>query len=217
MHWGSLRGRRGRGSAGPSRCGWAARANRAAAGSNRLGMRSILSAIGTAAQMRFHSPPINRGLTGNAIRLLYGRERSFGFREVSEIPRRGGDSQSLSIRLHRPADRQQHAGVRAWLVRLAGVGPVAAGFWRLALALPFLFVIARAAGQPVHWPGRALAIAGRVRRLLLRRRPRRLARRHPHDQARQRDAVRQRLELRLRRLGPVAGARMAVAGCRRAR
>ena len=44
-----------------------------------------------------------------------------------------------------------------WLVRIAGVGPVAAGFWRLALALPFLFVIARLMGQPVHWPGRALA------------------------------------------------------------
>ena len=29
-----------------------------------------------------------------------------------------------------------------WLVRLSGVGPVAAGFWRLALALPFLFAIA---------------------------------------------------------------------------
>ncbi len=44
-----------------------------------------------------------------------------------------------------------------WLVRLAGVGPVAAGFWRLTLALPFLFVIARLTGHPVHWPGRALA------------------------------------------------------------
>jgi drug/metabolite transporter (DMT)-like permease len=44
-----------------------------------------------------------------------------------------------------------------WLVRLAGVGPVAAGFWRLALALPFLFVIARLTGQKVHWPGRRLA------------------------------------------------------------
>lgn len=43
-------------------------------------------------------------------------------------------------------------------MRLSEVGPVAAGFWRLALALPFLFVIARAAGQPVHWPGRALGI-----------------------------------------------------------
>jgi drug/metabolite transporter (DMT)-like permease len=45
-----------------------------------------------------------------------------------------------------------------WLVRLSGVGPVAAGFWRLALALPFLFVIALVAGQPVHWPGRRLAV-----------------------------------------------------------
>jgi drug/metabolite transporter (DMT)-like permease len=34
---------------------------------------------------------------------------------------------------------------------------VAAGFWRLALALPFLFVIARITSQPVHWPGRKLA------------------------------------------------------------
>src|SRR5213592_1865501 len=41
-----------------------------------------------------------------------------------------------------------------WLVRLSGVGPVAAGVWRLALALPFLFVIALVTGQPVHWPGR---------------------------------------------------------------
>jgi drug/metabolite transporter (DMT)-like permease len=45
-----------------------------------------------------------------------------------------------------------------WLVRLAGVGPVAAGFWRLALALPFLFVIAAMTRQPVHWPGRTLAL-----------------------------------------------------------
>jgi drug/metabolite transporter (DMT)-like permease len=39
---------------------------------------------------------------------------------------------------------------------MTGVGPVAAGFWRLSLALPFLFVIARIARQPVHWPGRLL-------------------------------------------------------------
>src|SRR5436309_14399497 len=44
-----------------------------------------------------------------------------------------------------------------WLVRLSGVGPVAAGFWRLALALPFLFVIAALTRQPIHWPGRKLA------------------------------------------------------------
>ena len=44
-----------------------------------------------------------------------------------------------------------------WLVRLSGVGPVAAGFWRLALALPFLFLIAAMTRQPAHWPGRKLA------------------------------------------------------------
>ena len=44
-----------------------------------------------------------------------------------------------------------------WLVRLSGTGPVAAGVWRLGLALPFLFAIAAMTGQPVHWPGRKLA------------------------------------------------------------
>ncbi len=46
-----------------------------------------------------------------------------------------------------------------WLVRLADTGPVAAGFWRLALAVPFLWLLTRAAGQPLHWPRRALTIA----------------------------------------------------------
>ncbi len=46
-----------------------------------------------------------------------------------------------------------------WLVRLADTGPVAAGFWRLALALPFLWLLTRMAGQPVRWPGRALMAA----------------------------------------------------------
>jgi drug/metabolite transporter (DMT)-like permease len=45
-----------------------------------------------------------------------------------------------------------------WLVRLSGVGPVAAGFWRLALALPFLFAIAAMTRQPVHWPARKLTL-----------------------------------------------------------
>ena len=45
-----------------------------------------------------------------------------------------------------------------WLVRLSGTGPVAAGFWRLSLALPFLFAIAATTGQPIHWPGRKLAM-----------------------------------------------------------
>ena len=43
-----------------------------------------------------------------------------------------------------------------WLVRLTEVGPVAAGFWRLALALPFLWLIARIVGQRPHWPRRGL-------------------------------------------------------------
>lgn len=34
-----------------------------------------------------------------------------------------------------------------WLVRLADTGPVSVGFWRLALALPFLALIARANSQ----------------------------------------------------------------------
>lgn len=43
-----------------------------------------------------------------------------------------------------------------WLVRLADVGPVATGFWRLALALPFLLLIGQFTGQGAHWPRRAL-------------------------------------------------------------
>jgi drug/metabolite transporter (DMT)-like permease len=45
-----------------------------------------------------------------------------------------------------------------WLVRLSDVGAVAVGFWRLVLALPFLWIIARISGQPAHWPKRALVI-----------------------------------------------------------
>ena len=46
-----------------------------------------------------------------------------------------------------------------WLVRLADTGAVAAGFWRLALAIPLLGLLSRAAGQPPRWPGRAVFIA----------------------------------------------------------
>jgi len=46
-----------------------------------------------------------------------------------------------------------------FLVRNSGVGPVAAGFWRLALALPFLWLLAKAFGQPVHRPRKALMLA----------------------------------------------------------
>ncbi|MET0268960.1 MAG: DMT family transporter [Sphingomonas sp.] len=51
-----------------------------------------------------------------------------------------------------------------WLVRLADVGPLSSGFWRLALAAAPLLLIARVAGQPIGgipralWP--ALAVAG---------------------------------------------------------
>ncbi|MCB2089294.1 MAG: DMT family transporter [Sphingomonadaceae bacterium] len=36
-----------------------------------------------------------------------------------------------------------------WFVRLADTGPVSAGFWRLGLAVPFLFLIARGTRQPM--------------------------------------------------------------------
>lgn len=45
-----------------------------------------------------------------------------------------------------------------WLVRLSDVGAVAVGFWRLALALPFLWLVAKSAGQQPHWPRRALIV-----------------------------------------------------------
>ncbi|MBA3835325.1 MAG: DMT family transporter [Sphingomonas sp.] len=45
-----------------------------------------------------------------------------------------------------------------WLVRLSDVGPVAVGFWRLLIALPFLWLLARAVRQPVYLPGRSLTL-----------------------------------------------------------
>ena len=43
-----------------------------------------------------------------------------------------------------------------WLVRLADTGPVAAGFWRVTLALPFLWIVAIGVKQRPHWPRRTL-------------------------------------------------------------
>jgi drug/metabolite transporter (DMT)-like permease len=43
-----------------------------------------------------------------------------------------------------------------WMVRLADVGPVAAGFWRLALAIPFLAFVAWRQGRGRPFPGWAL-------------------------------------------------------------
>jgi drug/metabolite transporter (DMT)-like permease len=46
-----------------------------------------------------------------------------------------------------------------WLVRLADTGPVAVGFWRVTIALPFLWIVSKAAGQAPHWPRRSLVVA----------------------------------------------------------
>jgi drug/metabolite transporter (DMT)-like permease len=43
-----------------------------------------------------------------------------------------------------------------WMVRLADVGPVSAGFWRLALAAPLLFLLARHSARGSFKPERAL-------------------------------------------------------------
>ena len=46
-----------------------------------------------------------------------------------------------------------------FLVRHSGVGPISAGFWRVALALPFLWLVARLFRQPVAVPRRAATVA----------------------------------------------------------
>jgi drug/metabolite transporter (DMT)-like permease len=46
-----------------------------------------------------------------------------------------------------------------WFVRLADTGPVSAGFWRVALAVPALFVIARVSGQALGLPSRRVLLA----------------------------------------------------------
>ena len=46
-----------------------------------------------------------------------------------------------------------------WLVRLADTGPVSAAFWRLLLALPFLVIFARVAGQRLSGMPRATMVA----------------------------------------------------------
>ena len=46
-----------------------------------------------------------------------------------------------------------------WFVRLADTGPVSAGFWRVALALPFLALLARANRQPLTGMPRGVVLA----------------------------------------------------------
>jgi drug/metabolite transporter (DMT)-like permease len=50
-----------------------------------------------------------------------------------------------------------------WMVRLSDVGPVAAGFWRLALAIPFLLLLTRAGdkkGFGIGWSMAAIIAIG---------------------------------------------------------
>jgi len=51
-----------------------------------------------------------------------------------------------------------------WMVRLTDVGPVASAFWRLALAIPFLFLFAwrqqRERGSPSRWLVATIAVGG---------------------------------------------------------
>ncbi len=53
-----------------------------------------------------------------------------------------------------------------WLVRMADTGPIAAGFWRVTLAIPFLFITAKLMRDPVRMPVRnlfwILALAGLI-------------------------------------------------------
>src|SRR5262245_50203375 len=46
-----------------------------------------------------------------------------------------------------------------WFVRQAASGPVSAGFWRVALALPVLVLLARANKQPLTGFPRGLILA----------------------------------------------------------
>src|SRR5690606_38068800 len=46
-----------------------------------------------------------------------------------------------------------------WFVRVADTGPVATGFWRVALALPVLAVLARANGQALGGLPRGVVLA----------------------------------------------------------
>ena len=45
-----------------------------------------------------------------------------------------------------------------WMVRLADVGPVASAFWRLALAVPLLLLLARYASGGSFRPGKGVAL-----------------------------------------------------------
>lgn len=73
----------------------------------------------------------------------------------SELPRRRGGQGLAMVALFAG---NAALALGPWLFRLSEVGPAAAGFWRMSLGLPFMLLFARLAGQPVRWPGRALAV-----------------------------------------------------------
>jgi drug/metabolite transporter (DMT)-like permease len=66
---------------------------------------------------------------------------------------------SLGTRLAFPALILSNAflALGPWMVRLSDVGPVAAAFWRLALAIPLLLLLARRTGGGTFRPGWAMA------------------------------------------------------------
>src|SRR5687768_2387731 len=78
------------------------------------------------------------------------------------VPRRRAAMTSLAPRLAFPALIVANLFLAAgpWMVRLTDVGPVAAGFWRLALALPLLTVLA--AWQQKGKPLPAWSLVGAV-------------------------------------------------------
>src|SRR6185369_11140929 len=108
----------------------------------------------------FSPQPNNLHSAWLAIRRTYGERAASCFPDEPLPPKRGIVTKTQHHRFAFPAlvVGSSALALGPWLVRLSGVGPVAAGFWRLSLALPFLFVIAAFARQAVHWPGRRLAL-----------------------------------------------------------
>lgn len=83
-----------------------------------------------------------------------------GFPDTAQIRKRCAVRRSNEHRFAFPAVLVGSSALAfgPWLVRLSQVGPVAAGFWRLALALPFLFLMAVLLQQRPHWPARRLTL-----------------------------------------------------------
>lgn len=109
----------------------------------------------------FRSSPFNRHSGRNVISLAYEPGGSDGFSPPIEPPKRSSMRHVANPHpLAFPALLFGNVALAfgPWMVRLADVGPVAAGFWRLALALPFLFLAARIVKQAPHWPSRLLVM-----------------------------------------------------------